>query len=154
MSVEPQESAKEPTCVIVYVGHCTVTGGKQGHEYRTVEGWPDAPVLGKSWAFGKALAKYDSPGTVRETAMPSPSQLRREGKYLGEWPDEAQRDEWQAAHDAAKRAAAAAKFEASPARRRAYLEHLKPVADAYRRLPAPLRAQMLARVVEYIVKGG
>jgi hypothetical protein len=73
--------------------------------------------------------------------------------YNGRWKNLADNARWRAEHEAyaADRDAAASLAKAKGIKYD--LDPLNPLREVYERLPAPARAQLIARIVRYIVSG-
>lgn len=98
-----------------------------------------------------SLEKWAGPGQVYSFAQQKgTTTLSTPGGYMGLWPDAVKRAEWQAEMRAERAKLDCKKREKDESKEEALGELLEPVLRLYRRLPAPARAQMLARIIHLL----
>ncbi len=115
------------------------------------------PGLFGAWAEGVKVLVYDDskslrqhmsgmPGSIYEVEMTDTTLHSGTARYVGTIPDAALKAEWRAAEMAAKAARDGLKESKSDP----LLDMLEPIRTAYKRLPAPARAQLLAKIVHHL----
>jgi hypothetical protein len=151
----PEKAPERRKLILVYRG-ATPKGapGELLYAYSEITGWPKEPVIGKERLYSKRVHGLSQPGAVVEIDGNDTAVFPGSDRFLSLWPDRARMAEWQAASDATTRAAEAYKAGKKEGARRLDLEALEPLRRAYRALPAPARAQLLARVVAWLTAPG
>lgn len=156
-----------PTILLVLVGRCILSDGKsEGRVYYEVD--PDdfeagvvtlregAP-LERVYARTAAKDMGGSAGIVyRVETVPGVPKSRiylHTAQYVGLWPDQEKRAEWQLSDHAVGQRIALMKEHRKSKRDDSVLECLAPIRDAYRRARGAQKSLMLARAVMYITRG-
>ena len=156
--------SENPTTLLMFVSRCLLRDGKEGRIYYPItEEELEIGVLGddssdKVALGARAASKHmgGSAGIVYRVEQPPDNPDRfyiGTAQYVGTWPDKKQCVAWQM-YDQTKGQQIALEKKAKKAKTDdAVLECLEPVREAYKRARGVQRSLLLARAVQYIVRG-
>lgn len=149
---------EETTLFVVLTGRTLVKGSKRLHPVLTpiqMNGharWQDGHLVPEEQLIlDFKEARRASPGSVFEIVQVSDSKYRLR-QFVGLWPDQAARAQWQADTDTLEAQHTAERREAKAQKQDDVAELVAPLRDIYRRLRGGQRTQFLARVVYLLTR--